>query len=258
MTKQLLFIFPFFIFSFIPCFSVAQDTIAVNNTNKNYKWGGGVQLSTPYEFTAQYLEASNGFYPGFIKDYSAYSFGFQLNHIGNYYIQRLKVGICNRIQANQGDSSTTNGVGDVFNETIKQRMLYSSLGIGRIVKYKYAHLYGGLELSFIHYGQYAHNLDYSVYESGSLAYGGVHVTSPGGFATGMGAFSGCDFFLFKQISIGVELALSFLYSKTGGVQPMHSWYNGSNAYDQVLTTTNFKEHLYISNLKPSINLSYYF
>ncbi len=257
MKKQLHFIFSFLFFSFIACFSVAQDTSAVKS--KNYKWGWGIQLSSPYDFTAEYLQANNGFYPGTVKDKSAFSWGLQGNHYSKHYMQRLKIGVCNRVQINNGDSTTTAGAGNIFYEKIKQNMFYFSLGIGRTARYKYINLYGGMELSYLYFGQYSHSYSYTVFQNGNYLYnGGVDVTSPGGFAIGLGSFIGCDFFLLKKFSIGAEFSVSFLYSKTGGDQPLHNWAVGYYNYSGNSTTKNSKKQIYVSNVRPFLNISYHF
>jgi len=144
-----------------------------------------------------------------------------------------------------------------IDETIKQDMYYLTLGIGKAIKVKYVSIYGGLEIPFIHYGQFSHVQTDIITQPGQVETGGGSVTLPGGYSIGIGAFAGLDFFLLKKISVGVEFSIAYSYSKTGGIEPVYTWGSGTNNFNSVNVYTNSREQFYFSVIRPFLNISYH-
>ncbi|MDP1746404.1 MAG: hypothetical protein Q8L90_12550 [Bacteroidota bacterium] len=132
---------------------------------------------------------------------------------------RLEAGITNiNIQSNFNgisDSGTTSNNTLIKNDTILQKIYRLIPGVQwHLISTKYIEGYCGLSLSYLNYSeaQWWDNLQNN--QTGqSERYVG---TAKGGYAIGVGGFSGFNIHLHKTISIGAELASSFQYYKLGG------------------------------------------
>jgi hypothetical protein len=145
---------------------------------------------------------------------------------------RFEAGITNiNIQSNfngVSDSGTTSNTTLVKNDTILQKIYRLIPGIQwRLINTKYVEGYCGLSLSYLNYSdaQWWDNLQNN--QTGqSERYVG---TAKGGYAVGVGGFSGFNIHLNKRISVGAELASSFQYYKLGGA------FTGTHEYSWAAT-----------------------
>ncbi|MDP1746457.1 MAG: hypothetical protein Q8L90_12820 [Bacteroidota bacterium] len=169
--------------------------------------------------------------------------------------------------------SNFNGIGDTLTQsqgqalgsantisyqTISQKIYRYAAGVQwNFMKKKFIETYCGALLNYLHYS----DMQWSQRIISNTTVGrGTNYTSatPGGFATGIGAFSGFNIYVHKQISIGGEFSYSLLYYKLGGVQ--------SGVQEHIFPTTptlifnwknynNASEGIQFSKVLPSLNLT---
>ncbi len=121
--------------------------------------------------------------------------------------------------------------------------------------------YCGLIGTYVNYKSF-HRHWYAEYKDQTANYwGDVIEMTPGGFATGMGAFAGFNIYLYKRVAFGAELSSSALYYKLGGVATMEDTQfniSGPNpAITYYTTYSNSYKGFKISKIISSFNISFW-
>jgi hypothetical protein len=168
------------------------------------------------------------------------------------------------LSGNQGHIGAT---ADITKEvSIQQKIYRYAAGLQyNFLKNKFIETYCGISLYYLQYSemhwidhindntQVAPNYNYSFYRA----------STPGGFATGVGALAGFNIFLYKGISLGGEFSYSLLYHKLGGVQngtyERYQYISSSNYYWETHLTwsihNNKSEGIQFSKIIPCLNLT---
>lgn len=130
------------------------------------------------------------------------------------------------------------------------------------LKEKRIESYCGMTVSYIDYkslNYYYYSEDINVAANTLRSYNDITESTPGGFATGVGAFAGFNIYLMKNISLGAELSSSAMYYKLGG-ETTHilTEFNVSGPDPAVtynLSYPNSYEGFKISKITASFNIS---
>ena len=114
--------------------------------------------------------------------------------------------------------STGFSVNTIADDTLQQKIYRFSPGIQlNFMKMKFIEAYCGGMLNYFHYSEitWVQNIKSNDIPGRGTIY---RSTTPGGFAAGIGAFSGFNIYLNKKIAIGGEISYSLLYYKLGGTE----------------------------------------
>jgi hypothetical protein len=165
-------------------------------------------------------------------------------------------GIGDTVTQNQGHIGGTADITD--DNTIQQKIYRYSAGIQwNFMKKKFIETYCGASLNYFHYTDVYWRNNIALLNTPGRSTNYI-ATTPGGFATGIGAFSGFNIYLHKQVSVGGEFSYSVLYYKLGGVQ--------TGVQEQIFPTTptmilnwtihnNASEGIQFSKVIPSLNIT---
>lgn len=260
------------LFSLLTKFAFAQY---VSESDNQYKWSisaaiNSVEAQMDQKLFDTWVYPSVNYY-GYYGDKQDKS--LSLSIIPKYQITddvllRLEYGITNidlRSHYNGiGDTVTQNqghigGTNNIIKDNIIQQKIYRYVaGIQwNFMKKKFIETYCGASLNYFHYSD-MHWRDNIAIQSIPGRFTNYSATTPGGFATGIGAFSGFNIYLHKQISIGGEFSYSLLYYKLGGVQNgiVEQIYPANPT--EILNWTiynNSSEGIQFSKVMPSLNIT---
>lgn len=271
MLKQLLIIF-FILINYTTNSAFAQDS----TKTKHSKWGIGVRLNT-VEQTQRYSNQTGNIY--WQDDVDLYFNGyhsrtkdnsFAIGIIGNYYLKnsnflRCNIGI-NKIDVESNEEYLAPwGDNALFNASKKQNDLHFAFGTGWKIDKEKLSFYGGFVVVAAFYGKaFVHKYVENQVPNG-IFYNSNEVTGTieNGYSYGIGNFLGFAYNI-KKISIGGEIAYSFLYSKYGGKETFYHMNIQVNPPEPNIvteTTAIFDNVLTIfemSKVKPSIYFTYNF
>ncbi len=258
MKKQLLIFFILLNYTINTVFAQTTGRESLStSTEKNYKWGVGVQVSSPEEFTAPYSFLLSNVVNE--KDNSAFSLGLS----GNYFLRdnvfiRFRASMCNKaITYHEENKDTLVGPPYVRDETDKQNSKSITLGIGRSIEQKFIRIYAGFEIAATFFDKYSLN-----YHGTETTFGGYvetrSVIIPGGYALGLGAFTGCQFVFLKRFTVGPEFFCALQYYKVGGEDTYNNVIAGNMNYSYSSHTLITEKKIQFSKIKAAISLAYSF
>lgn len=271
MLKQFLIIF-FILFNYTINTAFSQDSTKTNLR----KWGVGVQVNT-VEQTQRYSNKIGNIY--WTDDIDLYINGhnsrtkdnsFAIGIIGNYYLKntnflRCNIGI-NKINIEVKDEYPTPwGDNAVFNASKTQTDMHFAFGTGWKIDKGKLSFYGGFVVVAAFYGKaFVHKYVENQVPKGTF-YNSNEVTGTieNGYSYGIGNFAGFTYNI-KKISIGGEIAYSFLYSKYGGKETFYQVNIQVNPPEPNIVTettpvfNNAHTLFEMSKIKPSIYFIYHF
>lgn len=239
-------------------------------TEKEYKWGVGIQINTIDKFS-QYENSFEGFNTNTSQGKWTNK-SFSLGLIGSYNLNenaflRFRTGITNISIAYHRDDrdeyydGIPNGAYRIIDEAITQKRFYCIPGVlWRFKANKLFDMHGGFELPFSIYKGYNSNGSETDYDTASVIVlkGDYTTTAPGGFSIGIGGVVGFNFHLHKRISIGADFSAALLFLKLGGdvVQTYSSTIpvSSTSTYHYLFNVNGFN----YSGEKLSLNVVYSF
>lgn len=193
--------------------------------------------------------------------------------IADDLLLRFEFGMTNidlRMHYNGGGDTLTQNQGhigstaDIIKEDIIQQKIYRyAAGLQwSFLNKKFIETYCGASLNYFHYSE-MHWSDYIndiTTLSPNYNYSQYTATTPGGFATGVGAFAGLNIYLHNRVSIGGEFSYSLLYYKLGGMQKgvyerHNSVWGSTYVYEHWQIYNNASKGIQFSKIMPSLNLT---
>ena len=199
--------------------------LAQTETEKDYKWGCSVAINSVEAQIDKPLEGSWGNTKNDLNIYGDKTDkSYSLSIIPKYLISSdvvlcLEIGITNIQLIHYLDAKGTSDE-QIANETLNQKLYRYNAGIQKsLLKKKRIELYSGISINYTHYNSM--NVDFYDEIRYPPSYtvnnwSKSNTTYPGGFAIGLGAFAGFNFYLQKHISLGVEFSTVLSYYKIGG------------------------------------------
>jgi len=215
--KKLLLFFSFFILHFTFC--IAQNNPVPCPTDKDYKWGVGVQVSNPTkEVKVMWFDDGNESYDMYNTKDKSFSLG-----LSGKYTFNNGLGIHLKAEITKIDIIRT---GDYWSFSEKceekiegtQNQFHLTPGITWNTQKRKLNYYVGFEIISTFLEQFYINFNYTILDTTSNIYiiGQDEVVIPKGFSIGAGAVAGFDFYFFKNLSIGAEFSPSIVYYKSKG------------------------------------------
>lgn len=191
-----------------------------------------------------------------------------LSIIPKYFISNdfmLRLEICKTtINQEQNSDYYYQSVHYAVNETVQENILRLCPALQlNYVRKKFFEAYSGMSLIYVSYGKYLLNSYAETRDSATnvlTVWGKNDISIDGGYAAGIGALTGFNFYLQKHISLGAEFSSSFLYYKLGGEYII----NTSNQVipNPTVTTSDNQPLRYkgfrFSNILSSFNISIWF
>lgn len=216
-----------FLLIFIPSFTFAQEE---TSKEKKYKWGCSfainsveAQFGKPEEVAWGYANA----YGSTVMERTDKSVSLSILPkylINNYFLLRFEFCITNfNVEINSTSKNTIPALTTYTVQSGKSdQKVYKYIGGVQysFLKTKRLDSYCGLSISYTKYLTMIHSAQSQIRNviTDTITNNNTTTgTNPGGFSTGLGIFSGFNFYLQKHISIGGEFSSSLLYYKIGGI-----------------------------------------
>lgn len=241
----------------------------------NYKWGVAVavnsvdaQIGTPELDAwgyggASYFFTLNGYYNDKINH------SLSLSIIPKYFISddillRFEFCVTNiKISTSHFENDVTHTYKS--NGTLTDKIYRYIPGIQwNVLKKKRVGVYCGITANYIHYSSlnYSSSSETRALPSDTLTgWGNEQGTNPGGFAAGVGVFTGFAVYLNKRISMGAEFSSAYLYYELGGTHNIENHYQNL-PNPPVSTSSNWFSTSYtgfeFSKILSSFNISFNF
>ncbi|MBI3502149.1 MAG: hypothetical protein HY063_10165 [Bacteroidetes bacterium] len=183
--------------------------------------------------------------------------------INNDFLLRIEFGRTNINQQIKEDFYETS-VHYINNDTVKQSITRFAPAIQwNYVRKNFFEAYSGMSIIYMDYGKYSENFygeDRDSATSVLIFSRKENTIIDGGYAAGIGAFTGFNIYLQKHISIGAEFSSSFLYYKLGGkriVTDINQSFPNPPATTINNWTASYKGFRF-SNILSSFNISFWF
>jgi len=188
-------------------------------------------------------------------------------YVNDDILLRFEFGITNlNLVAHSEIKDVINNARHTYDAESTNKIYRYALGFQWIfVRKKRIESYCGMTTSYINYkslNHHYHTERINLATNTLQASNDVTDITPGGYATGAGAFAGFNIYLFKRISLGAELSSSALYYKLGGkATQIYTEFNVSGPNPAVTynsTYPNSYKGFKISKTTSSFNISVWF
>ena len=239
----------------------------VENKERNHKWGLGIAINSVEAQIGTALQSviSSAFTSIYDRTEKSYSISLIPKiFIRDNIIIRFELSITN-IHFQNSQNSIDNAYHNIDKRNLKHKIYKLNPGVQwNCLSSKYIEIYCGATINSMLFDQIIFNIYGETRQMPTdtlLAWSSAKTIYKGGFALGIGAYSGFNIFINKHISTGAEFSTSFLYNKIGG--GFYSERIFQNLPNPVVSemsgrSSNLYKGLQFSKILSSLNISLWF